>query len=93
MLKPIQDRVIVKFKEFEEKRESGIIIPEKAQRRPQEGTVIACGPGRNADDGSVIPMSVKEGDKVIVDYGSGANLEIDGEKYQVMREVNIIGIL
>lgn len=92
MLKPIQDRVIISFKKPEEKQGT-IIIPEKARKVPQEGTVIACGPGRNADDGSVIPMSVKEGDKVIVDYGAGANLEIDGEKYQVMREVNIIGIL
>jgi chaperonin GroES len=92
-IRPLQDRVIVKRVEEEEKTKGGIIIPETAKEKPQEGQVIAAGPGKVTDDGKKIPMEVKVGDRILFGKYSGTEIKIDGEEHLIMREDDILGII
>lgn len=91
-IKPLSDRVLVQPEPAEEKTESGIIIPDTAKEKPQEGTVVAAGPGK-VENGTKIDMSVKEGDKVLYGKYSGTEITLDGEEYLIMRESDILGIV
>ncbi len=92
-IKPLQDRVIVQRIEEEQKSKGGIIIPDTAKEKPQEGKVIAVGKGRIADDGKVVPMSVKAGDRILFGKYSGTEIKLDGEEYLIMREEDILGVI
>ncbi len=91
--KPLADRVLVKPAEAEEKTAAGIILPDTAKEKPVEGTIVAMGPGKVADDGKVIKMEVKVGDKVLYGKYSGTEVTINGVEYLIMRESDIFGIL
>jgi len=92
-LKPLGDRVIVKPMEAEEKTKGGIILPDTAKEKPIEGTIVAVGPGRVSDDGKVIKMEVKAGDKVLYGKYSGTEVTVDGEEYLIMRESDVFAII
>jgi chaperonin GroES len=92
-IKPLADRVIVKPAEAEEKTSGGIILPDTAKEKPIEGTVVAVGPGKTADDGKVIKPEVKVGDRVLYGKYSGTEVTIAGEEYLIMRESDIFGIV
>ncbi len=92
-IKPLQDRIIVKQVEAEEKTKGGIIIPDSAKERPQEGTIVAVGPGKVANDGKIIAMTVKEGDLVLFSKYAGTEIKIDDEEHMIMREDDILGII
>ncbi len=92
-LKPLDDRVVVKQSEAEEKTSGGIILPDAAKEKPQIGKVVAVGPGKLQDNGERSPMGVKEGDEVIYGKYSGSEVEVDGEKYVIISESGILGIL
>ncbi len=89
-MRPLQDRVIVKRVEEEEKTKGGIIIPDTAKEKPQEGQIIAVGPGKVTDDGKKIPMEVKVGDRVLFGKYSGSEIKMDGEEHLIMREDDIL---
>ena len=93
MIKPLQDRVIVKRKDAESKTDSGIIIPDTAKEQPQEGIVIAVGEGKKKEDGSRIIPDIKEGDKILFGKYAGTEIKIDGEDYLIMREDDVVGIV
>lgn len=92
-LKPLADRVIVQPKEAEEKTKGGIILPDTAKEKPVEGTIVAAGPGKVADDGKTVKMEVKVGDKVLYGKYSGSDVTIDGNEYLIMRESDIFAII
>lgn len=92
-LKPLADRIVVKPAEAEEKTAGGIILPDTAKEKPVEGTIVAAGPGKVADDGKTIKMEVKVGDKVLYGKYSGTEVTINGEEYLIMRESDVFGIL
>jgi chaperonin GroES len=92
-IRPLQDRVIVKRLEEEQKTKGGIIIPDTAKEKPIEGEVIAVGRGRIADDGKVIKLDVKVGDRVLFSKYGGTEVKIEGEDYLIMREDDILGII
>ena len=92
-IRPLQDRVIVKRLEEEEKTKGGIIIPDTAKEKPQEGKVVAVGKGKVTEDGKVIPLDVKAGDRILFGKYSGTEIEIDGEEHLIMREEDILGII
>jgi chaperonin GroES len=92
-IRPLQDRVIVKRIEEEEKTKGGIIIPDSAKEKPQEGKVIAVGKGKLMEDGKVIPLDVKAGDRILFGKYSGTEVKIDGEEHLIMREEDILGII
>ncbi len=92
-IKPLADRVIVKPAEAEEKTSGGIILPDTAKEKPIEGTVVAVGPGKTAEDGKVIKPEVKVGDRVLYGKYSGTEVTIAGEEYLIMRESDIFGIV
>jgi chaperonin GroES len=92
-LKPLGDRVVVKPAAAEERTAGGIILPDTVKEKPVEGTVVAAGPGKVADDGKAIKMEVKVGDKVLYGKYSGTEVTINGEEYLIMRESDIFGIL
>jgi chaperonin GroES len=92
-IRPLQDRVIVKRLEEEEKTKGGIIIPDTAKEKPQEGKVIAVGKGKVTEEGKVIPLDVKVGDKILFGKYSGTEVKIGGEEHLIMREEDILGIL
>ncbi|NUN93175.1 MAG: co-chaperone GroES [Verrucomicrobiae bacterium] len=92
-VKPIGDRVLVKPAQEEEVKKGGIIIPDTAKEKPQEGKVIAVGTGKLDDDGKKIPFQVKVGDRVLVSKYGGTEIKIDGEEYQILREDDILGII
>ena len=89
--KPLQDRVLVRRIEEEEKTKGGIIIPDTAKEKPMEGEVIAAGPGARGDDGKVHPLDVKVGDRVLFGKWSGTEIKIDGEELMIMKEADIMG--
>ncbi|HWO41088.1 MAG TPA: co-chaperone GroES [Candidatus Eisenbacteria bacterium] len=91
-IRPLHDRVIVKRIEEEEKTKGGIIIPDTAKEKPQEGRVVAVGPGKQ-DDGKVIPLGVKAGDKVLFGKYSGTEIKLDGEEHLILREDDILGVI
>lgn len=92
-LKPLGDRVIVKPSQKEEVTKSGIVLPDTAKERPQEGTIVAAGPGRLAEDGKRIEMEVKEGDKVIYAKYAGTEIKIENEEYLILSEKDILAIV
>ena len=91
-IKPLADRVVVKAIEMEEKTKSGIVLPDTAKEKPQEGEIVAVGPGRY-EDGKLVPMNVKKGDRVLFAKYAGTEVKLDGEEYLIMRESDILGIL
>ena len=92
-LRPLHDRVLVKPLEADTKTAGGIIIPDTAQEKPQEGKVVAVGPGKRGDDGSITPMDVKKGDRIIYGKWSGTEVKIDGKDMMIMNESDIMGIV
>ncbi len=90
---PLQDRVIVKRIAEEEKSKGGIIIPDTAKEKPQEGKVIAVGKGKMNEDGKVTPLDVKVNDRILFGKYSGTEINIDGEEHLIMREDDILGII
>jgi chaperonin GroES len=92
-LRPLQDRIIVKRLEEETMTAGGIFIPETAKEKPQKGEVIAVGKGKKTEDGKVIPIDVKAGDKVLFGKYAGTEIKIEGEEYLIMREDDILGIM
>jgi len=92
-IRPLQDRLILKRVEEEEKTKGGIIIPDSAKEKPQEGEIIAVGPGKVTDDGKKIPMDVKKGDRVLFSKYAGTEIKIDGEDHLIMREDDILGVI
>ena len=92
-LKPLGDRVIVKPKEPEEVTKGGIILPDTAKEKPMEGEIVAVGPGRVADDGKLVKMELKTGDKVLYGKYSGTEIKIDDEEYLIMRESDVYAII
>ncbi|KIX10775.1 co-chaperone GroES [Dethiosulfatarculus sandiegensis] len=92
-IKPLQDRVIVKRLEEEEKTAGGIIIPDTAKEKPQQGKVLAVGPGKVLEGGTRVDLTVKEGDVVLFGKYAGSEVKIDGEELLIMREDDILGIV
>ena len=92
-VRPLADRVIVKPIEASESKKGGIIIPDTAKEKPQEGEVVALGTGKRDDDGKVIPFTVKKGDKVLISKYGGTEIKIDGDMFLIMREDDILGII
>jgi len=92
-VRPLQDRVLVRRLEPEEVKRGGIIIPDTAKEKPQEGQVVAVGKGKVLEDGSVRPLDVKEGDRVLFGKYSGTEVNIGDEEYLIMREEDILGVL
>ncbi len=92
-LKPLADRVIVRALEAEEKTAGGLYIPDSAKEKPQQGEIVAVGPGRTAEDGKAIAMEVKVGDKVLYGKYSGTEVSVEGEDYLIMRENDIFAIV
>ena len=90
--RPLHDRVLIKVLEGEEKTAGGIIIPDTAKEKPQEGEIVAIGSGTRTEDGKIIPMDVKVGDKVLFGKWSGTEVKIDGVEYSIMKEADIMGI-
>jgi chaperonin GroES len=91
--RPLHDRVVVKRIEAEEKSAGGIIIPDTAKEKPQQGEVIAVGPGGRDETGKLIPIDVKTGDRVLFAKWSGTEVKIDGVEYLIMKESDIMGVL
>ena len=91
--RPLHDRAVVRRLEGEEKTKGGIIIPDTAKEKPQEGEVIAVGPGKVTDDGKLQPMGVKVGDKILFGKYSGSEVKLVDEEYLIMREEDVLGIL
>ena len=91
--RPLQDRVIVKRIEEEEKSKGGIIIPDTAKEKPQEGRVVAVGKGKVNEDGKITPLDVKVNDRVLFGKYSGTEINIDGEEHLIMREEDILGVI
>jgi len=91
--RPLHDRVVVKRIEAEEKSAGGIIIPDTAREKPQEGQIIAAGPGGRDEAGKLIPIDVKVGDKVLFGKWSGTEIKLDGEDFLIMKESDIMGVL
>jgi len=92
-IKPLQDRVIVKRVEEEEITKGGIIIPDSAKEKPQEGEIVAVGPGKVTDDGKKIPLEVKAGDRVLFGKYSGTEIKLEDAEHLIMREDDILGII
>ncbi|MGA2138054.1 MAG: co-chaperone GroES [Verrucomicrobiia bacterium] len=92
-VKPLGDRVLVQPVEESEVKKGGIIIPDTAKEKPQEGKVVALGTGKRDDDGKLIPFTVKKGDRVLISKYGGTEIKIDGKDYLIMREEDILGIL
>ncbi|HDS16799.1 MAG TPA: co-chaperone GroES [Proteobacteria bacterium] len=92
-IRPLQDRIIVKRLEEEEKTKGGIIIPDAAKEKPMQGEVVAAGKGKVGDDGKVNPLDVKVGDKILFGKYAGTEVKLDGEEYLIMREDDVLGVL
>ena len=92
-LRPLGDRVLVKAIEKKDEVRSGLIIPDTAKEKPQEGEIIAAGKGKVGDDGKLIPMDVKAGDKILYGKYSGTEIKIEGQEYLIMHQDDILGIV
>jgi chaperonin GroES len=92
-IRPLGDRVLVKPMDKEKQERGGLIIPDTAKEKPQEGEIIAAGKGKIADDGKLVPMDVKAGDKVLYGKYSGTEIKIDGDDFLIMHQDDILGIL
>ena len=91
--RPLHDRVVVKRIDSEEKTKGGIIIPDTAKEKPQEGEVVAVGPGARDESGKLVALDVKKGDRVLFGKWSGTEVKIDGTEYLIMKESDIMGIV
>jgi chaperonin GroES len=91
--RPLHDRVVVRRVESEEKTKGGIIIPDTAKEKPQEGEIVAVGPGARDESGKLVPLDVKAGDRVLFGKWSGTEVKIDGEDLLIMKEADILGVL
>ncbi len=91
--RPLGDRVLIKRVEEEEKTKGGIIIPDTAKEKPQEGEVIAVGPGTRDDSGKVQPLDLKKGDKILFGKWSGSEVKIDGQDLLIMKESDVLGVV
>ena len=92
-VRPLQDRVLVRRVAEEEKTKGGIIIPDSAKEKPQEGEVVAVGPGARDESGKLVPLDVKKGDRVLFGKWSGTEVKIDGEELAIMKESDILGVI
>jgi chaperonin GroES len=92
-LRPLHDRILVKRMEEETKTKGGIIIPDSAKEKPAEGEIVACGNGKSGDDGKVISLDVKVGDKILFGKYGGTEVKIEGEEYLIMREDDVLGVI
>ncbi len=92
-VKPLGDRILIKPLEAEEKTSGGIVIPDTAKEKPQKAEVVALGEGKKKEDGSVIPLSIKEGDRVLYGKYSGTEITIENQEYLIVREEDILGII
>ncbi len=92
-VRPLQDRILVSRVENEEKTAGGIIIPDTAKEKPQEGKVVAAGPGKVDKDGKLIGMDVKVGDRILFGKYTGTEIKIDGVEYLIMREDDVLGVI
>ena len=91
--RPLHDRILVRRVESEEKTKGGIIIPDTAKEKPQEGEVIAAGPGARSEQGQIQPLDVKVGDRILFGKWSGTEIKIDGEDLLIMKESDVMGII
>jgi chaperonin GroES len=91
--RPLHDRVVVQRVDAEEKTKGGIIIPDTAKEKPQEGKVVAVGPGARDDSGKLVPLDVKAGDRILFGKWSGTEVKLDGQDYLIMKESDIMGIV
>jgi len=92
-IRPLYDRIVVKRIEQKEQMQGGIIIPDTAKEKPQEGEVVAAGKGKRLEDGKMAALDVKVGDRVLFGKYSGSEIKIDGEEYVIMREDEVLGVL
>jgi chaperonin GroES len=92
-IRPLGDRILIKRIKEEDKTKGGIIIPDTAKEKPQEGKVVAVGKGKKTDEGKLIPLDVKAGDKVLFGKYSGSEVRIEGEEHLILREDDILGVL
>jgi chaperonin GroES len=93
MIRPLQDRILVKRIEAEEKTAGGIIIPDTAKEKPQEGEVVATGKGKRLENGEIQTLDVKQGDRILFSKYGGSEVKIDGVDYLIMREDDILGVI
>lgn len=91
--RPLHDRILIQRVEREEKSQGGIIIPDTAKEKPQEGEVVAVGNGKRLDDGTVVPLDVKKGDRVLFGKYAGSEIKLDGEEHLILREDEVLGVL
>ena len=92
-IKPLADRIVIKPSAAEEKTKGGIILPDTAKEKPVVGEVVAAGPGRKGEDGKIVPMELKVGDKVLYGKYSGTEVTVDGHEYLIMRESDIFAVV
>jgi chaperonin GroES len=92
-LRPLQDRVLIRRVAHAAKSSGGVIIPDTAQEKPMEGDVVAVGPGARSEDGTLHPLDVKAGDRVLFGQWSGTEIELDGEELMIMKESDIMGVI
>lgn len=92
-IRPLYDRIVVKRIEEKETIQGGIIIPDTAKEKPQEGEVVAVGQGKRMEDGKLIPLDLKPGDRILFGKYSGSDIKLDGEEYLIMREDEVLGVL
>ena len=93
-IRPLYDRIVVKrIEETADKTAGGLFIPDSAKEKPQEGEVMAVGQGKRADDGKLIPLDVKAGDRILFGKYSGSDIKLDNEEYMIMREDEVLGVL
>lgn len=93
-IRPLYDRILVKrIENNEEKTSGGLFIPDSAKEKPQEGEVVAVGKGKRLDDGKIVPLDVKAGDRILFGKYSGSEIKLDGNEYMIMREDEVLGIL
>ena len=92
-IRPLYDRIVVKRIEEQETKVGGLFIPDSAKEKPQEGEVVAVGNGKRGEDGKVIPLDVKAGDRILFGKYSGSDIKIDGTEYMIMREDEVLGVL
>ena len=93
MIRPLQDRIIVKRLDAEEQTVGGIIIPDTAKEKPQEGEVIAVGKGKRTESGEIQALDLKEGDRILFSKYGGTDIKIDGQDYLIMREDDVLGVI
>ena len=92
-IRPLQDRILVKRVDEEEKTSGGIIIPDTAKEKPQQGIVVAAGPGKAGEDGKVRPLDVRKGDKVLFGKYSGTEITLEGDEHLIIREEDVLAVL